>query len=297
MYNPIPFLASALLLFTLTVLAGEAFKHFDCGTTADSATKDFMKSLSHLESRSNMPGPAAAAGSAMRRNTAAKITVETYFHIITSSPKEGQIKPEMAQSQLDALNAAYSPFGITFDLHETSWTVNDAWAIGADADDEDMKRTLRSGSYGALNIYFQTDLVGNVLGKCTLPSTVGEAGADVYFSDGCNVQANTMPNGTVLGYNLGKTAVHETGHWLGLLHTFEGYSCDGDGDFISDTPFQRVSTDGCPTKPVKDTCVDLPGEDPIHNFMDYSTDACYEGFSEGQRVRIRDMWGMYRDGK
>ena len=82
-----------------------------------------------------------------------------------------------------------------------------------------------------------------------------------------------MPNGPVVGYNLGKTAVHEVGHWFGLLHTFQDNTCDsGDaGDFIDDTPRQSVSTDGCPVG--KDSCPDQPGLDPIHNFMDYGTDA------------------------
>ena len=76
------------------------------------------------------------------------------------------------------------------------------------------------------------------------------------------------------GYDEGQTAVHETGHWLGLLHTFQGYSCSGPGDYIDDTPQQSQSTDGCPnTIPLKDSCPSLPGMDAIHNFMDYSTDA------------------------
>ena len=74
------------------------------------------------------------------------------------------------------------------------------------------------------------------------------------------------------GYNLGKTSVHEVGHWFGLLHTFQDNTCDaGDvGDYIDDTPQESVSTDGCPVG--KDSCPSSPGNDPVHNFMDYSTD-------------------------
>lgn len=38
------------------------------------------------------------------------------------------------------------------------------------------------------------------------------------------------------------------------------------------------------------------GPDPIHNFMDYSTDACYEGFSSGQGARMLNLWRIYREG-
>ncbi|TKA59673.1 hypothetical protein B0A49_12104 [Cryomyces minteri] len=161
-----------------------------------------------------------------------------------------------------------------------------------------MKKALRQGTYAALNIYFQTDLYGNILGQCTLPANVGSnPSPSVYVSDGCNVLAATMPGGNIAGYNLGKTAVHEAGHWLGLLHTFEGYSCSGNGDFIADTPQESTSTDGCPAKPAKDSCASVAGVDPIHNYMDYSTDACYTNFTPGQGQRMQTMWSMYRSGK
>jgi len=112
------------------------------------------------------------------------------------------------------------------------------------------------------------------------------------------VQANTMPGGSVYGYDTGMTAVHETGHWLGLLHTFEGYSCSGTGDYIADTPMESVSTDGCPVSPAKNSCPSVnDGTDPVHNYMDYSTDACYQQFTPLQVQRIQNLWSQYREGK
>jgi hypothetical protein len=121
-----------------------------------------------------------------------------------------------------------------------AWTTNDAWAVREKDDDEAMKSSLRQGTYKTLNLYFQTDLSGGVLGRCTLPSAIANGKSDhtVYANDSCNINAHTMPSGTLQGYNSGMTAVHETGHWMGLLHTFEGYSCEGPGDYIDDTPMR-----------------------------------------------------------
>ena len=89
--------------------------------------------------------------------------------------------------------------------------------------------------------------------------------------DGVVLDYKSFPGGAFGSqFSLGKTATHETGHWLGLLHTFQGGFNDK-GDYVADTPALRTPTSGCPEG--KDTC-SAPGTDPIHNYLDYSFDSC-----------------------
>jgi hypothetical protein len=184
------------------------------------------------------------------------------------------------------LQSSYAPFGISFNPKPVTRTVNDAWAAGTsdNAVDFQMRSALHAGGYNALNIYLLDTLPGQLIGDCTFPSGVGteflgtpEFGVadSILKGDGCRVMTGTVPGGTVTNYNLGMTAVHEVGHWFGLLHPFQGETCGGNGDFIDDTRNQSTPTFGCPA--TKNSCpeVALPGEDAIHNYMDYSDDGWY----------------------
>lgn len=125
-----------------------------------------------------------------------------------------------------------------------------------------MKQALRKGNYRDLNLYFLKDLNG---GYCYLPMNAPK-GSTEFLLDGCSIEAGRVTGGANPYFRLGKTAVHETGHWFGLLHTFEG-GCIGEGDFVEDTPAQAGSSFGCPIG--RNSC-SAPGLDPIHNYMDYS---------------------------
>lgn len=280
-------------------------RHFACGTQGHThASEHFLNTVSSLANNPKT-GSLFSRASALVGRRNARITVPLYMHIVTTNAKAGTIPQSMVNAQFRTMNAVYNPYNIYFILAGVDYTANDAWAVGATTDaDTAMKSSLRKGGYNSLNIYFQTDLVGGILGKCSLPTNVGtNPSPSVYVGDGCNIAAGTMPGGPIMGYNLGMTAVHESGHWLGLMHTFEGYSCSGPGDYIADTPPEAESTNGCPTSPWKNTCPRPPGYfltrkgDPIRNYMDYSIDMCYAGFTLGQITRINNLWQTYREGQ
>ncbi len=87
-------------------------------------------------------------------------------------------------------------------------------------------------------------------------------------------------------FNLGRTATHEVGHWLGLRHVW-GDGADGAGcqvdDFVADTPNQSTPSRGCPST-LKETCNSI---DLWENYMDYTDDECMNMLSEGQVERVR----------
>ena len=86
--------------------------------------------------------------------------------------------------------------------------------------------------------------------------------------------------------NLGRTGTHEIGHYVGLWHTFEGgcadSDCYADGDQICDTEPEASSASNCDSQ--QSSC---GSPDPIHNYMDYTTDVCLWEFTPEQVNRAR----------
>ncbi|KAL2145835.1 hypothetical protein VTI28DRAFT_6132 [Corynascus sepedonium] len=226
----------------------------------------------------------------------ATTTVDVYFHVVAKSTSlsGGYVTDAQLSSQLSTLNAAYAPHGFQFNLKGTTRTVNANWADDSKGYEMTMKRSLRKGSYSTLNIYFLTDM-GDNLGYCYFPESGGAtSGSTTQIRDGCTVLYSTVPGGSTTNYNLGGTVTHEVGHWFGLYHTFQG-GCTGSGDQVSDTPAQASASSGCPVG--RDSCPSQAGLDPIHNYMDYSIDSCYEEFTAGQQARMASFWSNYRAGK
>lgn len=64
------------------------------------------------------------------------------------------------EEQLAVLNENFAPQGISFTLAGTTRTINTNWAD--DGAELAMKKQLRKGDYGTLNVYFQREIGGNL---------------------------------------------------------------------------------------------------------------------------------------
>ena len=221
--------------------------------------------------------------------------IDVYFHVINngSGIANGDIPDSQITAQINVLNAAYAPTGWSFRLVSTDRTTNPSWYTMGSAAETQAKNALRQGTADDLNIY-TANPGGGLLGWATFPSSYQSNPKN----DGVVILFSSVPGGTAAPYNLGDTATHEVGHWMGLYHTFQG-GCSKGGDLVDDTPAERSPAYGCPTG--RDSCTGrkpgAAGLDPINNFMDYTDDACMDRFTSGQDARMDAQFTTYRDGK
>jgi hypothetical protein len=137
----------------------------------------------------------------------------------------------------------------------------------------------------------------SLLGIATFPTTgpAAEQGIALALDGFSNNPAYVNPS-----FALGRTAVHEAGHFFGLYHSWgdDGTACTGD-DFrqvpgtcllpasllAGDTPNQAGATGGCPTGIRTDACSPSSPGIQYQNYMDYTDDACYSMFTIKQVER------------
>ncbi len=105
---------------------------------------------------------------------------------------------------------------------------------------------------------------------------------------------NTSTDGSVLDYRFTgggeSTLTHETGHYLGLFHTWGSGGCNADDGF-SDTPDQAEATSdsgwfSCANNypPGPNSC----GEEHMYvNYMDYASETCSSSFTNQQIAVMR----------
>jgi hypothetical protein len=244
------------------------------------------------------------------RTTVARITA--VVHILHRTEDE-DLSDEQVRSQIDVLNADFrarnadidtvpAPFAarvgdalVEFALatedpdgrESTGITRTRTRVTAFDGDIEELDERIKIES-GArawprdryLNLWVCT-LGGGLLGYAQFPGGPAERDGVVIL----NTAFGTT--GTVEEpFDRGRTATHEVGHWLNLLHIWgdDDLGCRG-SDNVSDTPNQAGSNGGCPEFP-RVSCRNGPHGDMFMNYMDYTDDACMVLFTRGQVSRM-----------
>ena len=214
--------------------------------------------------------------------------VPVVFHVIRRTDGTGQISDALLMTQIDVLNEDYLAYGagapgtntrIRFTLAGITRSTNNTWYD----DNGDYYNQLAWDPTRYLNIY--TNSADGFLGYAYVPSGGGVVG-NLWDRVVCYWASVGRPGPIGSPYDLGRTATHEVGHYLGLYHTFQGgcvsaSGCYQNGDLICDTnPEQSPNFSPC----TRTTCGSL---DPTHNYMDYSDDVCMNQFTLDQARRMR----------
>ena len=238
------------------------------------------------------------------------ITVPVVIHILYNNNTQN-ISDAQALSQLDVLNkdyrrlnniqnipAAFASYSadakIIFCLAKTdpagrpttgiihkytntaNWLANDEMKFSASQGDNawDSKKYL--------NIWV-CNLFGRSLGYSSLPGSPEDKDGVVIQYDVFGTTSNVRTP-----FDKGRTATHEIGHWLGLMHLWGDATC-GD-DHIDDTPPQKSYNSGCPSFPHTSTCSINSNGDMFMNFMDFTDDGCMSMFTHGQVNKMRSQF-------
>ncbi len=172
---------------------------------------------------------------------------------------------------------------------------------------------IKSTAAGGSDAWDPTKYVNVWLGNFTSPSSLGYASFPIGSPEnpsgnlslqGVVVLAQSVPGGTAAPFNKGRTLTHELGHFFWLRHINGDSNCGNDfpsTTTLDDTPQQSNLTSGCPgqapnVNTIASGCASSPNPPGrmFQNYMDYTDDACYSMFTNGQVARMDLAIANYR---
>lgn len=235
------------------------------------------------------------------------VQIPVVVHVVYNAAAEN-ISDAQIQSQFPVLNADYRALNgdvskvpqvwkglvgdakIQFNLANADPSGNPTTGITRTATtrtsfntDDSVKSASKGGVDGwpcdkYLNIWVCT--LEKLLGYAQFPGGPPETDGVVILSKAFGTTGTAMPP-----FNLGRTATHEIGHWLNLIHIWgDRLDCTGT-DYVEDTPPQQNPNYDKPAFPHV-SCSNAPNGDMFMNYMDYVDDDAMFMFTPGQIERI-----------
>jgi len=238
------------------------------------------------------------------------IRIPVVVHIVYNSSRQN-ISDAQVQSQIDVLNRDYRKLnadtakipgyysslsadcGFQFELanidtngNATTGIIRTHTNVASFKSDDAIKFTARGGDDAwdrdrYLNLWVG-NLTGGILGYS---SFVGGPKA----TDGVTILYTAFgTTGTAAApFNLGRTATHEIGHWLNMIHIWGDTDCGNDE--VDDTPQQQAATRGNPSGMIF-SCGNTPYGNLYMDFMDFTDDIGMHLFTYGQSNRMHTLF-------
>jgi len=262
-----------------------------------------------------------------QRTAATILRIPVVVHVIHSGEAIGtgsNLSVAQIQAQIDVLNEDFSAQNANFNQTPSQWTSvignpdiqfclanvdpsgnpsngvtrHNLTVTGSDINNSNIEDDIKPATTWNSNIYYNIWTLP-IPGTTANGGTVGYAYLPNNFTIGSNFDGTVVDwrwfGGPGFGQSGYKTLTHETGHYLGLPHTFNDTDCNGD-DNIDDTPNISAATaslipslscsnNNFPTGP--SSC----GNEHMYvNYMDYvNSDYCYTSFTAGQIAVMRGV--------
>lgn len=248
-------------------------------------------------------------GAASRLARNAPLTIPVVVHVVYKKAAENIADTQIA-SQIDALNRDFSAGNLDRITTPAVWAglVDDAkirfalakkdprgksttgitrtsTTVTSFSTGDTVKRSATGGadpwpSDTYLNLWVCT-LANGLLGYAQFPGGPADTDGVVILNTAFGTNGTASPP-----FDLGRTAVHEVGHWLNLNHIWgDASDCSGT-DHVADTPNAQLPNFGEPIFPHV-SCNNGPSGDMFVNYMDYVDDRVMVMFTRGQVARMQ----------
>jgi hypothetical protein len=243
------------------------------------------------------------------------------IHVIEDPAIGSVVTDAEIREQINILNKAFATINISFEIETLNRKPQAAWykanPVRSPSAYQEMTGALSADPGRYINIFINGM---DDWGYGTFPwLSVYKTKQDCVLIKDKTLQGKTIDDGCTQATMLGKTLIHEMGHFMGLLHTFHSdqkqangsalpcntatYDGCANGDLVSDTPSQKIChfygcgecvngsgcCSNCGNVQVCDTCPAETGNDPVKNFMGYNPDTCMDHFTVLQYSRM-EQW-------
>jgi hypothetical protein len=299
-----------LLLFAAFMAASSSFAQRNCGTMdhlheMEQQDPSLRERMEKIENHTRFMIEQDAEG--VTRNTNV-ITIPVVVHVVYRTSSEN-ISDAQIQSQIQVLNqdfrrlnadasqtlSQFVPIAADVEVqfclasidpsgNPTNGITRTSTTVSAHGTNNSVKFTAQGGRNawpaGSYLNFWVCNIGGGILGYAQFPG--GSASTDGTV---CDYRYVGTTGTATAPFNKGRTGTHEVGHWLNLRHIWGDGNCSAD-DLVSDTPTSSSPNYGCSLSTVKCNTLDM-----VQNYMDYTDDACMNLYSNGQKVRMRALFG------